>query len=84
MGLVFFLEEVYRKGRDVTGGALWLSSWEGYMKTCPANHLAVSASVPVVGDGTWFLLPCTEAVMGLVMSKSSQYFSTFSTLYSKS
>lgn len=37
------------------------------MKACPASHLAVSDSAPVVGGGTWFLLPCTEKGMGLVM-----------------
>lgn len=54
------------------------------MKTCPESNLAVSDPAPLLGDGTWFLLPCTEAGMGLMRSKSIQHFSTFFTLYSKS
>lgn len=67
----------------MNGGALWLSIWGRFVEICPASHLAVPESAPVVGDGTCFLLPCTEAGVDLVKSKSTQHFSTFSTLYNK-
>lgn len=68
---------------SVNEGALWLSIWGRFVEICLASHLAVPESAPVVGDGTCFLLPCTEAGMDLVMSKSTQHFSTFSTLHNK-